>query len=103
MIVPVPLKNTGRRNLRILGSAGRCGPSGCIDAVNLPVDAPASSTVVIDVEIRAPDRPGDFTLPLTLFTDDPGRIRLPLILKGRVGPGPAPSSLGINGNESPNG
>lgn len=88
MIAPFTLRNRAGKRMRILGYDGHCGPRGCIDARGLPVDVPASGEAVVEIAVRTPAFAGPFRLSLTLFTDSPGQLRLPLYVEGSVRPAP---------------
>ena len=75
--------NIGPTPLHLMGSLGSCSPQGCVKALRETSVIPPGASIEIEAHVGA-RAAGAFSNELVLFTDCPGRARLPLVVTGTI-------------------
>jgi hypothetical protein len=88
--VPVTftVTNLSSRSVKLLGVPGFCVSWGCVYATDFPVRVSPHTSATFSLHLRPNTResPGEFAFEVVLYTDVPGRERIPLRIAGRVVP-----------------
>jgi len=82
-VVGFSLSNRGQRGVTILGSDAVCYQAACLKAEGLPLTVPPGEVRLIEIKVLCTS-PGEFSRPLTLFTDSAAQREITLSVEGRV-------------------
>ena len=82
----VTVKNRSFSPVRLVGSDDVCAAWGCLVGKGFPMDVGAMSTREVRIELRTAHRKfsGEFSGEIILYSDYPGKERIPVRVMGRI-------------------